>query len=169
MSKTRWHQKSSPRAILLLLACLFTLHCEETEQIIVDGSGPYNLRFSLAGDFQQYGGERISWALLRSDTGERLVTGAGTISFTANPPFTANTGNVMLLGVPHEMHYWIDTNIGGGTPGECDPVVRDADDNLVESFDRQWTAPFGGATADLVFIAIHNPDRVQDVCASFPF
>lgn len=154
---------------IVLLSCLFTLHCEEGDQIVSGGAGPYSLRFSLAGDFQQYGGQQVSWALLRSDTGQRLVTGAGTISPTANPPFTANTGNVLLFGVPHEMHYWIDTNIGGGTPGECDPVVRDDDGELVESFDRQWTAPFGGATDHLVFIAIHDPDRVQDVCDSFPF
>ena len=112
-----------------------------------------------------------SWPPLanRVESGEKLVTGDGTISATANPPFTANTGDVMLLGVPHEMHYWIDANIGGGTEGECDPVIRDADDELVESFDRQWTAPFGGVIDDLVFIAIHNPDRVTDVCDSFPF
>ena len=45
------------------------------------------------------------------------------------------------------MHYWIDSNIGGGTLGECDPVVRDVRTmNLVEAFDKQWNAPFGGVT-----------------------
>ena len=44
-------------------------------------------------------------------------------------------------------------NVGGGTPGECDPVVRDEDGELIESFDMQWIAPFGGVTDDLVFLA----------------
>ena len=100
------------------------------DEVITTGSGPYSLRFSLAADFQVYGGQTISWALLRSDNGEKLVAGRGTISPITNPAFTAETGNVMLLGVPHEVHYWIDSNIGGGTPGECDPVVRDDDGTL---------------------------------------
>ena len=50
-----------------------------------------------------------------------------------------------------------------------EPVVRDEDDEIIESFDMQWIAPFGGATDDLVFIAIHSPDQVQDVCDTFPF
>ena len=171
MSRARWSHLSSRTAVLasLLLACLFTLHCDDGDEVIISGSGPFSLRFSLAADFQIYGGQTISWALLRSDNGEKLVAGRGTISPTTNPPFSVNTGNVMLFGVPHQMHYWIDSNIGGGTPGECDPVVRDDDDEIIESFDMQWIAPFGGATSDLVFIAIHNPDRVQDVCDTFPY
>jgi len=171
MSRARWSHLSSRTAVLaiLLLACMFTLGCDEDDEVITSGSGPFSLRFSLAAEFQQYGGQTISWALLRSDNGEKLVAGRGTISATTNPAFSVNTGHVMSFGVPHEMHYWIDSNIGGGTPGECDPVVRDDNDEIIESFDMQWIAPFGGATDDLVFIAIHNPDRVQDVCDSFPF
>jgi hypothetical protein len=162
---------SSRRAVpvILLLACLFTPHCDDSDDVIVSGSGPYSLRFSLAADFQQYGGMRVSWALLRSDNGEKLAAGDGTISATTNPAFTVDTGDVMLLGVPHQMHYWIDSNIGGGTPGVCDPVVRDEDGEILESFDMQWIAPFGGVTDDLVFIAIHDPDLVWDVCDTFPF
>ena len=171
MSRARWSHLSSRTtvSVLLLLACLFTLHCDDGDEVIISGSGPYSLRFSLAADFQIYGGQTISWALLRSDTGEKLVAGRGTISDTTNPAFSVNTGDVMLFGVPHQMHYWIDSNIGGGTPGVCDPVVRDEDDEIIESFDMQWIAPFGGATDDLVFIAIYSPDRVQDVCDTFPF
>lgn len=171
MSRARRSHLSSRRAVLviLLLACPFTLHCDDGDEVIVSGSGPFSLRFSLAADFQQYGGQTVSWALLRSDTGEKLVTGRGTISATTNPAFSVNTGDVMLFGVPHQMHYWIDSNIGGGMPGECDPVVRDENDEIIESFDMQWIAQFGGVTDDLVFIAIHSPDRVQDVCDTFPF
>ena len=171
MSRARWSHSSSRTAVLvvLLLACLFTLGCDDDDEVIPSGSGPYSLRFSLAAEFQQYGGQTVSWALLRSDTGEKLVAGRGTISDTTNPAFSVNTGDVMLLGVPHEMHYWIDSNIGGGTEGECDPVVRDDEGEIVESFDMQWIAPFGGATADLVFIAIYRPEIVQDVCDTFPF
>ena len=170
MSRARWSHLSSRTAVLviLLLACLFTLHCDDDE-VITTSSAPFSLRFSLSADFQQYGGDTISWALLRSDNGERLVAGRGTVSATTNPAFSVNTGDVMLLGVPHQVHYWIDSNIGGGTPGECDPVVRDEDGEIVESFDMQWVAPFGGATDDLVFIAIHRPELVLDVCDSFPF
>jgi hypothetical protein len=157
--------------VILLLACLFTLHCDDGDEVITTSSGPFSLRFSLSADFQQYGGDTISWVVLRSDNGERLVAGRGTISATTNPAFSVNTGDVMLFGVPHQVHYWIDSNIGGGTPGECDPVVREAEEpfDIVESFDMQWIAPFGGATDDLVFIAIHRPELVLDVCDSFPF
>lgn len=171
MSRTVWSHLSSRTAVLavLLLACLFTLHCDDDDEVITNGSGPFSLRFSLAADFQQYGGDTISWALLRSDNGEKLVAGRGTVSATTNPAFSVNTGAVMSFGVPHEMHYWIDSNIDGGTPGVCDPVVRDDDGELIESPDMQWIAPFGGATGDLVFIAIHRPEIVQDVCDTFPF
>ena len=174
MSRSRWSFLSNRHTVvaLLLLACLFTLHCDEGDDVFVSGSGPYALRFSLAGDFQIYGGQTISWALLRSDNGEKLVAGRGTISATTNPAFSVNTGNVMLLGVPHQMHYWIDSNIGGGTEGVCDPVVRageEGDGEILEAFDKQWIAPFGGSTSDLSFIAIHDPDRVLNVCDTFPY
>ena len=171
MPRTPWSHTARHESvlILLLLVCLLTLHCDDGDTIIDSGSGPFSLRFSLAGDFQQYGGQTVSWALLRSDNGEKLVTGAGTISATANPPYTVDTGDVMSFGVPHQMQFWIDSNIGGGTPGECDPVVRDEDGEIIESFDMQWISPFGGVTDDLVFIAIHNPDQVQNVCGTFPF
>ena len=171
MSRARWSHLSSRTAVLafLLLACLFTLHCDDDDEVIPTGSGPFSLRFSLAADFQQYGGDTISWALLRSDNGEKLVAGRGTVSATTKPAFSVNTGAVRSVGVPHEMHYCIDSNIDGGTPGVCDPVVRDDDGEIIESPDMQWIAPFGGATGDLVFIAIHRPEIVQDVCDTFPF
>jgi hypothetical protein len=172
MSKARWSRPSRRTAlpVILLLACVFTLSCDDDDEVIATGAGPYSIRFSLAADFQQYGGQTISWALLRSDTGEKLVAGRGTISDTANPPFSVTTGDVMLFGVPHQMHYWIDSNIGGGTEGVCDPVVRDEENGeIIEAFDMQWIAPFGGSTDDLVFIAIHRPELVLDVCDTFPF
>ena len=171
MSRVRWSHLSSRTALLVILAlaCLFTLHCDEDDAVIPTGSGPFSLRFSLSAEFQQYGGQTISWALLRSDNGERLVAGKGTISDTTNPAYSVNTGDVMLFGVPHQMHYWIDSNIDGGTEGVCDPVVRGEDDEIIESYDMQWNAPFGGTTRDLVFIAIHRPELVEDVCDSFPF
>ena len=171
MPRARWSHLSSRTAVpvILLLACLFTLHCDDSTEVIDTGSGPYSLRFSLAADFQLYGGQTVAWALLRSDNGEKLVEGRGTISPTTNPAFSVNTGNVMLIGVPHQMHYWIDSNEGGGTPGVCDPVERDADGEVIEPYDMQWIAPFGGVTDDLVFIAIYSPDLVQDVCDTFTF
>ena len=76
---------------------------------------------------------------------------------------------ILLVKLLLQMQFWIDSNIGGGTPGECDPVVRDEDGEIIESFDMQWISPFGGVTDDLVFIAIHRPELVLDVCDSFPF
>jgi hypothetical protein len=171
MSRVSWSHLSSRTAVSvsLLLACLVTLHCDETENVVVSNSGPFSLRFSLAADFQLYAGETVSWVLVRSDNGERLQNGTGTISATTNPAYSVTTRDVLMFGIPHEMHYWIDSNIGGGTPGVCDPVVRDEDtDEIIEAFDMQWIAQFGGLTSDLVFIAIHSPDRVQNVCDSFP-
>ena len=167
MSRTRRFRASNRTAVLviLLLACLFTLHCDD--EVIVSSSAPFSLRFSLAADFQQYGGQTINWALLRSDTGDKVAAGDGTISSVTNPAFTLTTGDVMVLGVPHEIHYWIDSNIDGGTPGVCDPVLRDEDDEILEAFDVQWITPFAGATDDLVFLAI--PGAVQDVCETFTF
>ena len=55
MSRARWSHLPSRTAVtvILLLACLFTLHCTDTEEVIVTSSGPFSLRFSLAADFQQ--------------------------------------------------------------------------------------------------------------------
>jgi hypothetical protein len=34
--------------------------------------------------------------------------------------FFFDAGAVLEQGIAHEVHYWIDSNIGGGTSGVCD-------------------------------------------------
>lgn len=54
------------------------------------------------------------------------------MSATQDPSFSLFTGAVLKKGATYEIHYWIDSNTGGGTPGVCDP----------KAIDHQWSTEF---------------------------
>ncbi|NNG16346.1 MAG: hypothetical protein HKM89_07690, partial [Gemmatimonadales bacterium] len=124
------------------------------------GPGPYQLTFELDASFQgPHGGQDISVALVRASDGSVIAQQSGTVSATQDPSFSLSPGAVLQHGVTYEVHYWIDSNFGGGTAGVCDP----------KAIDHQWSVEFLSVSNDLgTWTASHVPALTEDVCATFP-
>ncbi len=121
-------------------------------------SGPFQITFSLDDTFQvPHGDNTIHIAVVRSSDNVVVDGGFGTVSATLNPSFTFVSGAVMDRGIDYELHYWIDSNIGGGTLGVCDP----------KAIDHQWSIEFLSVTNDKVGTVSHNPAITEDVCSTF--
>ena len=118
----------------------------------------YRLTFSLDASFQApHGGDPIFWSLVQSSNGFSADFGSGVVSATTDPAFSFTTADVMREGVDYEVHYWIDSNIGGGTPGVCD----------AETIDHQWSTELLSVSNDINLTVPHNPALVENVCSSF--
>lgn len=118
----------------------------------------YELTFSLDASYQAiHANQPIQMALVRTSDGTVLAEKSGTVSATADPSFSFAAGAVMQRGTPYAIHYWIDSNIGGGLPGNCDQ----------KAFDHQWSVEFPTPTNDVNFIVSHDPTLTEDVCATF--
>jgi len=150
-------RKSIPAALLVLApTCLAT--CGDGSDNPVDHTGPFAVRFALDATFQvPHGGDPIHWALVRAASGSIVAEGSGTVSATADPSFSFATGDVMERGVGHEIRYWIDSDIGGGTPGVCDPPA----------IDHQWSTELLSPTNDVDLTVAYNPGLIEDVCGTF--
>ena len=125
-----------------------------------DITGPvgFQLTFSLDASFgPPHGGDPISWSLVQSSNGFAADFGSGVVSSTADPAFSFTTADVMRRGVDYEVHYWIDSNIGGGTQGVCD----------AETIDHQWSTELLSVNNDVNLTVPHNPALVENVCSSF--
>lgn len=122
-------------------------------------SGPFRLTFSLDSTFQgPHGGQPIAIALLgRSDGSVILGPVNGTVSATQDPSFTWSTGPVMQAGLDYEVHYWIDSNDGGGTLGVCDPRAND----------HQGSVELFSVFNDRNVSLSHNHAVTEDVCGTF--
>ncbi|HEU5360068.1 MAG TPA: hypothetical protein VFU42_02810 [Candidatus Deferrimicrobiaceae bacterium] len=122
--------------------------------------GPFKLTFSLDASFQgPHGNQPIRIAVVRSSDGV-VVAGDnnGIVSATQNPSFSFVSGAVMERGIDYEVHYWIDSNFGGGTLGVCDPIT----------IDHQWSVEFFSVTNDKDLLVEHDPALTEDVCSTFP-
>ena len=121
--------------------------------------GPYTLTFLLDASFQApHGGEPIRIALVRLSDGQVQAEDMGTVSATSNPSFSFTTSAIMERDTSYAVHYWIDSNIGGGTLGVCDAT----------QFDHQWSSEFFNVTNDINFTVSYQPLLVEYVCATFP-
>jgi len=147
--------------VVLLVAAMSGLAaCHETNYVLDpspgDGIGPFQLRFSLDSGFRSaHGGQPIQVAVVRN--GAVVARTSGTVSATQDPPFSFSAGAVLWRGVPHEVHVWIDSNLGGGTPGVCDP----------ESIDHQWSTEFSWPTNDVDFTLGYQTWLMESVCDTF--
>jgi hypothetical protein len=152
--QTRWIT-----ALLAPAVALFaTLGCG-TEDELTGSKPPYDLTFALDATFQApHGGQPIEWAVVRTSSGTVEDQGSGTISATQNPSFLFTARSVMDRGEDYEVHFWIDSNIGGGTAGVCDS----------EAIDHQWRIQILSVPQDVHFLASYLPAQTEDVCATFP-
>lgn len=144
--------------IFLLMTCLAVAACSEDGGDAVADPGPYELRFSLDESFQApHGDQPISIALVRLTDGIVLAEDSGIVSATQDPSFTFAPQEMMERGTAYAVHYWIDSNIGGGTLGICDPTT----------FDHQWSVEFFSPTNDVNFTVSYQPALTEYVCNTF--
>jgi hypothetical protein len=124
-----------------------------------DSAGPattYDLVFEGGASFHSaHGGQGIHAALVQN--GSVLATQDGTVSAAADPAFNFTFAAALTEGQSYELHYWIDSNFGGGTVGVCDPKAND----------HQWRMSIAAVTADVTIADTHRPTETEDVCSSF--
>ena len=119
----------------------------------------FSLTFSGDATFQgPHTGHSIYVAVVRPSDGAVLATQNGTVSGTMDPSFSFSFPAVFETGVAYEVHYWIDSNFGGGTVGVCDP----------KAIDHQWNVAVPAVLADVSITELHDATATADVCASFP-
>ncbi len=152
-----WARRSAP-ALALAVALTVGVACGDDEGDGTGPVGPFQLTFELDDSFQgPHGGQAISVAVVRASNDEVVARENGTVSATANPSFSFATGAVLDGGTAYEVHYWIDSNFGGGVVGVCDP----------KAIDHQWNAAVGSPSADVTITEAHDPASTEDVCTSF--
>jgi hypothetical protein len=159
LSSLRYRKlSSSPSSALVVLMLAFFVGSACKEDQIV-GTGPYDLTFQLDASFQgPHGGQNIAIALVRASDGSVVSQATGTVSAAQDPSFSFTRAAMLQDGVTYEVHYWIDSNFGGGTAGVCDPKAND----------HQWSVEFLSVSNDVTWTAMHEPALTEDVCATFP-
>ena len=142
-------------AFLALAACGGGNSGDETNT----NPGPYTITFSLDDSFQTpHGNDPIRIALVRLSNGLVIAEEFGTVSATESPSFSFTTAGMMERGISYAVHYWIDSNINGGTLGLCDDT----------EYDHQWSTEFFTVTNDIDFTVGYEPGLVEYVCDTFP-
>ncbi|MFW6206212.1 MAG: hypothetical protein ACOC5I_03165 [Gemmatimonadota bacterium] len=140
-------------AILLPLA-LVGLACDDGTS---EAEGPFTLVFEGDASFQQaHGGQAIRVALVDGD-GAVDAEMEGTVSATEDPSFSFTFPDALEAGQTYQVHYWIDSNFGGGNEAVCDDP----------SVDHQWAIAVPAATEDQTLTDTHRPGETGDVCSTF--
>ena len=88
-----------------------------------------------------------------------LGSGGGSSGPIFGPSQTISfgTGGGIESGAEYQIYIWIDSNIGGGTEGVCDPPA----------IDHQWIVTIPTVTGDVNIIFSHDDATVTDVCSAF--
>jgi len=149
------------KILFLMLTCLTLFACDTGGGSNSHSSdpGPYQIVFSLDDSFQiPHGNQPIRIALVRLTDGLVLEEAFGTVSAIADPTYTFSPTATMERGTSYAVHYWIDSNIGGGTLGLCDPT----------DYDHQWSTEFFMPTNDINFAVGYEPALTEYVCDTFP-
>ncbi len=101
-----------------------------------------------------HGGQSISVVVVGLD---EFAVGqqSGTVSASDLPSFSFSFPALLAPGFSYQVHYWIDSNDGGGSPGICDPN------------DHQGSLPAFSASANVTLTATHDDPNTVDVCSKF--
>ncbi|MEQ5803026.1 hypothetical protein [Halomonas sp. H10-9-1] len=138
---------SQPLAVLLLLASTSVLASEG-----------HDLTFTGDGSFiGAHGGQSVHVALYDVAKGEVVASDAGSVSEGESPAFSFSFPGALEEGRLYDVHYWIDSNFGGGSEGQCDPV----------NVDHQWRVALIHVEAPVTLEVAHEPSRQAPVCTSF--
>ncbi|TLF53146.1 hypothetical protein FEI13_03045 [Halomonas urmiana] len=118
----------------------------------------HDLTFSGDGTFvAPHGGQAIQVALYDVTAGEVVATDVGTVSADEPPAFSFTFTGALKEDRLYDVHYWIDSNFGGGSEGSCDPV----------NVDHQWRVALTDISESLTVEVIHDPAEQAPVCTSF--
>ena len=121
-------------------------------------TGPFQLTFQVDASFQgPHAGHTIYVAVVRTSDGAVLAQQTGTVSGSADPAFSFTFTGLLVVGAAYQVHYWIDSNFGGGTAGVCDPKAND----------HQWNVAIPAVEGDVTITEAHNPANTVDVCSTF--
>jgi len=122
------------------------------------GGSANDLVFQGDGSFQgAHGDQAIQVAVVDAETGKVVARKSGAVSRTQDPAFSFSFPDSLKNGRRYEVHYWIDSNFGGGSSGACDPKAND----------HQWRVPLGGVDGDVTHTEKHIPAAASDVCDTF--
>lgn len=122
-------------------------------------AGPYTLTFAGDASFHDpHGGQAINVTLVGVSSGED-ETMTGTVSADADPAFRFSFEDALAAGQVYRVHYWIDSNFGGGIEGVCDS----------KDTDHQWAENVGTATGNVDLTVSHAPAATESVCALAAF
>lgn len=105
-----------------------------------------------------HGGQAIHVVVTHAAKRVVVARRSGTVSAEGDPAFLFTFEDLLPRREWFEVRYWIDSNLGGGTMGKCDP----------KDIDHQWVRTVGALKAeDVTLRAAHLPEATADVCQSF--
>ena len=117
----------------------------------------FQLSFGVDASFQgPHAGYAIRVAVVRIGDGAVVADRTGPISATADPAFSFTELGLLERAEAYQLHYWIDSNFGGGIVGECDPP-----DN-----DHQWNVTIPPVGTDIDIVVSHDLG-FTGVCLTF--
>ncbi len=118
---------------------------------------PFDLTVEDGGSFGgPHPGHRISVAVVAVMGDVVLAQKAQTVSPNEDVAFSFIFLDVLVGGFNYEVHYWIDSNVGGGRTGRCDAEVNDHQGSVAIS-----------AQGDVLLLLDHDDDDLTFVCPSF--
>ena len=121
---------------------------------------PTTFQLTFQGDLSFQGphaGDPIAVAVVQASDGVVMAQQTGTVSGTTDPAFSFTFAGVLVSGVAYQVHYWIDSNFGGGTVGVCD----------LKAIDHQWNVAIPAVAGDVTLTEAHNAANTVDVCTTF--
>jgi hypothetical protein len=122
------------------------------------GSEGHDLTLQGDGSFSiPHGDQAIEAAIYDVHTGEVVATQSGTVSGSEDPSFSFTFSSVLQEGELYDVHYWIDSNFGGGSEGSCDPL----------DIDHQWRIALNDVSEAVMLQEIHAPAELAPVCRTF--
>ena len=118
----------------------------------------FQLIFEIDASFQgPHTDHAIMVAVVRTSDGAVVAQQTGSVSGTADPAFSFTSLGLLEEGEAYQVHYWIDSNFGGGTVGVCDPKAND----------HQWNVAIASVAGDVTITESHNAANTVDVCTTF--
>lgn len=118
----------------------------------------HDLVFQGDASFQgPHGGQAIAVALVEAESGEVLARQEGRVAGEGETAFAFEFPGALMPETAYEVHYWIDSNFGGGGEGVCDAMSQD----------HQWRVALDAVMGDLTHTETHDPARLGEVCDSF--
>lgn len=122
------------------------------------GNEGHDLTFEGDGSFSiPHGGQAIEVAIYDVHTGEVVATQSGTVSGSEDPSFSFTFPAALQEGELYDVHYWIDSNFGGGSEGSCDGL----------DIDHQWRIALDNVTEAVMLQEMHAPAELAPVCRTF--